>query len=321
MQLKGMVFWSMLLAAVIAVSAGPAFSAEGGKDSAPGRAESTGSAQDKEFEAAAKAATTALKKGPVDISFAEQATLHVPKDFGFIPAQEAKKLLEAMGNRVGDDLLGMVITTDESKGGWFVAATFEKSGYVKDDDARNWKAEELLDSIKKGTEETNKMRREKGIPETEVTGWVEKPAYDQATHRLVWSLASKLKSRPVEKGEGVNYNTLALGREGYISMNLVTDRSKIEELKPVVKNLLAALEFNQGKRYEDFNASTDNVAAYGLGAIVAGVAAKKIGFFALAAGILAKFSKVFIAAAVAGTGVFAKIFKRKKNADPGSSNP
>ena len=40
---------------------------------------------------------------------------------------------------------------------------------------------------------------------------------------------------------------------------------------------VAALNFNEGKRYADFNASTDKVAEYGLAALVAGVAAKKLG--------------------------------------------
>jgi uncharacterized membrane-anchored protein len=267
-----------------------------------------------EIGKAAKAADAATKQGPADISFAGQATFHLPKDFGFIPAAESKALLEAIGNRVGDGFIGLIVPSGDEKSGWFVAATYNKSGYVKDDDAKDWKADELLKDIRTGTEETNKSRKERGIPEMDIVGWVEKPTYDAASHRLVWSIASRDKGQPDTAEQGINYNTLALGREGYISMNLVTDRDSVEGLKPVAQTLLGALEFNSGKRYADFNASTDKVAAYGLAAIVAGVAAKKLGLLAIVVGFVAKFAKVIIIAAAAGFGGFFNRFRRKKEA-------
>ena len=41
-----------------------------------------------------------------------------------------------------------------------------------------------------------------------------------------------------------------------MSLNWVTDLNVIEKEKPQAKALLAALEFNSGKKYADFNAST-----------------------------------------------------------------
>jgi uncharacterized membrane-anchored protein len=262
-------------------------------------------------EEAAKASQAALRKGPADIPFIGQAVLHLPANYGFIPAEESKRLLEAMGNRVGKKLIGMIVPTSGSRS-WFMVATYNKSGYVKDDDARDWKADELLQSVRNGTEETNKMRKDRGIPEMEIVGWVEKPTYDSANHRLVWSIASRDKGEPETAEQGINYNTLALGREGFISMNLVTDRNDIEVLKPMAKTMLASLEFNNGKRYADFDAGTDKVAAYGLAALVAGVAAKKLGFFAIIAAFVAKFAKVIGVAVLAFFGGTYKKFKRKK---------
>ena len=266
-----------------------------------------------EIEKAVKAADDATRQGPADITFAGQATFHLPKDFGFIPAAESKILMEAMGNRVNDGFIGLIVPSKETKSGWFVAATYNKSGYVKDDDAKEWKADELLKNIRTGTEETNKTRKERGIPEMEILGWVEKPNYNSTSHRLLWSIASRDKGQPDTAEQGINYNTLALGREGYISMNLVTDRDSIEGLKPVAQTLLGALEFDSGKRYADFNAGTDKVAAYGLAAIVAGVAAKKLGILAIIFAFAAKFAKVIGLAALAGFGGLFSKFKRKKD--------
>ena len=146
----------------------------------------------------------------------------------------------------------------------------------------------------------------------DVVGWVEKPQYDAGNQRLVWSLETR--SRGVKDDSGVNYNTLVLGREGYMSMNMVTDRAAIEALKPTAHQMLAALAFDGGKRYADFDSKTDKIAEYGLAALVAGVAAKKLGLLAVIGVFIAKFAKVLIAAAVIGGGTVLKLFRRKQAA-------
>jgi uncharacterized membrane-anchored protein len=205
--------------------------------------------------------------------------------------------------------MGLIAGKDNS---WFVTVSFEKAGYIKDDEAKEWNADELLDSLKQGTEESNEVRRKQGIPEMEIIGWVEKPHYDVGTHRLVWALSSKDKGSTATEEQGINYNTYALGRDGYFSLNLVTDLNKINEHKPYAAALLSALEYKDGKKYTDFNASTDKVAAYGLTALVAGAAAKKLGLLAVLGAFFAKFAKIIILAGVAGVTMIGKLFTRKK---------
>jgi uncharacterized membrane-anchored protein len=263
-----------------------------------------------EFEAAAQAANQATIAGPADIKLIDQALLKLPQGMSYIPAAEGGRLLVAMGNRAGDGLLGLVLSP--SAGDWFVVMRFAKSGYIKDDDARDWKTDELLSGLKEGTEDANKERRARGIAEIEVVGWVEAPKYDAATHRLVWSLESKDKLAPLEAEGGVNYNTYALGRDGYISMNLVTGMKQIQAEKPIAHALLASLQYNGGKGYGDFDSATDHVAEYGLAALVGGIAAKKLGLFALILAFILKFAKVIGIAVVAGGAGLAKVFLRKK---------
>lgn len=271
-------------------------------------------AADREAEAqtAFKAAEAAMTKGPADIKLVDQAVLKIPGGQAFIPEAEAGRLLQAMGNRAGDGLLGLVMPLGKAE--WFVVARNNKSGYVKDDDAKEWKADDLLKSLKEGTEGANAERRKRGIPEIEIIGWVQPPAYDAGTHRLVWSLSSKNKGAKDAADAGINYNTYALGREGYISMNLVTSLDSIERDKPVAHGLLAALNFNEGKRYGDFNASTDKVAEYGLAALVGGIAAKKLGLLALIGGFLLKFWKLAALGVVAVGAIATKLLGRKKSA-------
>jgi uncharacterized membrane-anchored protein len=216
-----------------------------------------------------------------------------------------------MGNRPGDGLLGLIFP--EGKDDWLIVLQLQKSGFIKDEEAKDWKVDELLANIKAGTEEANKDRRARGIPELEVMGWVEPPAYDASTHRLVWSLSSKQRGEPDGAERGVNYNTYALGRDGYISLNLVTGMNLIQTYKPTAHQLLAALDYKDGKRYADFNASTDRVAEYGLAALIGGVAAKKLGLFAVIAAFVLKFTKL-IGVALIGLIAGLRQFMRRKNA-------
>jgi uncharacterized membrane-anchored protein len=275
-------------------------------------ADPTATPQAAEMEAASSAARAAQVAGPKAIPLGDQAVLQLPAGYAYIPSAEAARLMNAMGNHTGEGFHGLVVG-EQLEG--FVTIRFEKAGYVKDDEAREWNADELLENLKEGTEAGNAERRTRGIPEFVVSGWVEKPAYDAATHRLVWSAALRDKTPAAAGGDGagVNYNTYQLGREGYMSMNLVTDLAGVEQQKPHARQLLAGLEFNAGKRYTDFDSSTDKVAAYGLAALVGGVAAKKIGLLATLGIFLAKFWKLDVLAVV-GLGAGARKFFRKKEA-------
>jgi uncharacterized membrane-anchored protein len=257
-------------------------------------------------------ARQAAKEGPADLPLASKALLKLPAGHAFVPQPQAGRLLSAMGNPGQDTrLVGLIFPQDKS--GWFMTVRYEDSGHIKDDDARDWNAEELLKSYKEGTEASNEERQKMGVPALEVLGWAEKPAYDAATHRLVWAMTSREKTAPANEPQSVNYNTYVLGREGYFMLNLVTGLNELPQHKPAAHTMLAALGFNEGQRYADFNSSTDRVAEYGLAALVVGVAAKKLGLLAAAGLFLAKFAKViFLGLAVAGAGA-AKLFKRNKD--------
>lgn len=256
-------------------------------------------------------AKAAAKEGPADVAIAGQATLHLPAGRIFIPQPQAGKLLTAMGNP-GEhtELAGLIFPKGD--GEWFATLRYIASGYVKDGDAKEWKADDLLASYKEGTEASNDERQKMGVAPIEITGWAEPPAYEATQHRLVWAMSSKEKGAPADAGQGVNYNTYALGREGYLSLNFVTDLKELPAQKPDAKALLGALEFDKGKRYEDFDSATDHVAEYGLAALVVGVGAKKLGLLAVAFAFVAKFAKIILLAVVGFGAAITKFFKRDK---------
>jgi uncharacterized membrane-anchored protein len=257
-----------------------------------------------------QAASDAMINGPQTIELRDQAQLALPEGYGYVPVKEGTALMEAMGNQAGENFIGLIFPHSEAD--WFVTMDFEPAGYIKDDDAKDWEADELLDSLKEGTKAANEHRKSIGVTPLEVTRWVEKPAYDAASHRLVWSAEAK-QIGVADQDPTINYNTYVLGREGYISLNLITTASTIESDKPAAHELLTAVNFNGGKGYADFDESTDKVAAYGLAALVGGVAAKKLGLLAMLGVFLAKFGKVLFVAVIALGAGFAKFFKRNKS--------
>ena len=274
--------------------------------------DATTDALQREFEAASLGMKVSAQPGPLDIPLANQAVLHLPKGLAYVPNPAAARFMNAMGNRVSDDFLGLVMPQGKDVA-WVTTLSFEKSGYIKDDDAKSWDIQDLLASIKEGAEETNKVRVSRGIPALDIVGWAEPPNYDAANHRLVWALTVGDRGASPDEPQSVNYNTYALGREGFFSLNLVTASNELEQRKPIAESLLASLDFDQGKRYEDFNAATDQAAAFGLAALVGGaLVAKKFGLFALASLFIAKFGKIIAIAGAALFGIFGRRLGGKK---------
>ena len=251
-------------------------------------------AQDADFENKAKALLAQAEPGPKTIDLGAQASMQLPAGMAFLPKQPADKLMQMVGNGTDPNRYGIIIPTSEEDD-WMADLSYIDSGYIKDDDAKNWDVDALLKNIKEGTKEQNKERAERGIPPLEVGGWVEKPHYDAATRHLIYSVDAKTVG---EATPSVNYNTYALGRYGYISLNFVADLDTIERYKPTAQQLLAAIEYRAGQRYADFNPSTDKIAEYGIAALVGGLAAKKLGLLAVIAAFAVKFSKPLIVGAV-----------------------
>jgi uncharacterized membrane-anchored protein len=229
--------------------------------------------------------------GPKDVALGHELKLDLPSGYAYLPPGPAAKVLEKNGGFYNENLLGLVASTDP-KEDWFVVARFEDSGFIKDNE--KIEADEILSDLKDGAKEANEERTKRGFKPLTVDGWSEPPRYDAARHHLVWAL---IVSDP--DGKSVNLNTRVLGRKGYVSLNLVTDPEKLAQYRRNAQTLLAVTSFTAGARYEDFNEKTDKVAEYGLAGLVlagAGLGAAKL----VKLGLLAKFSKVIIAALIAG---------------------
>jgi uncharacterized membrane-anchored protein len=139
---------------------------------------------------------------------------------------------------------------------------YDAEGYIEDDETID--ADELLTSLREGLDAASEERVERGFQALSLDGWAEPPHYDRAQHHLVWALILGDAD-----GKSVNYNTRVLGRRGFASLNLVTDPAALAAYEPEAAKLLASTRFAAGARYEDFDASSDKTAAYGLAGLIA----------------------------------------------------
>jgi uncharacterized membrane-anchored protein len=269
---------------------------------------------DAEKADAEAAADKAKLVGPAQITLQDQGVLALPGGFSFVPQPQASRLMRAYGNSDSTELVGLILP-EAADGNWWATLDFVKAGYVKDDDAKNWNADELLASLKEATNSQNAERGRRGFPAVEITGWIEPPAYDASSHRLVWSALVRRIGASGDQGS-VNYNTYALGREGYFSLDLITSRDAIAADKSVAQTLLADVAYDKGKAYEDFNASSDHIAAYGLAALIGGVALHKLGLFALGAAFVLKFAKVLGLGALVVVAALRRLLGRAKKKAP-----
>jgi uncharacterized membrane-anchored protein len=206
------------------------------------------------------------------------------------------------GNRVdGDDVLGML---ENRTGKWWVVFQFEDVGYVKDDEKNDLKADELLESYKKGVEQDNERR---DGPSTKVIGWHTPPRYDETSHNLEWAIVFETSGEKY-----VNHNVRVLGRKGLMKVVLVEDMENLEKTLPAFRSALATFKFQTGESYGEYRPG-DKIAKYGLTALVAGGAAlgaAKLGLFAKLAIFFKKGFKLIILGIAALGAAIKKFFTR-----------
>ncbi len=236
------------------------------------------------------------------------ATLRVPETMRFLDSQDAATILVKLwGNPAQSVPLGMLVPAncDLLTDCWAVIITWEEDGYIKDDEAGKLDYGELLTQMKKDTRSANKERQKQGYPPVELVGWATTPRYDRDSHKLYWAKDLKFEG---ETQNTLNYNIRMLGRRGVLVLNAVAATSQLQDIETATPTLLAAVDFNDGHRYTDFTAAAgDKVASYGIGTLIAGGVAAKLGFFK-GLWVLLLGAKKFVIIAVIAIGAWLRKF-------------
>ena len=241
------------------------------------------------------------------------ATLHLAERYRYLDPSETNKLLMAWGNESDPSTQGAIVALDVdpmTDAGWAVILTYEKEGHIDDSDAAKMDYDDMLKDMKEGTEDNNAARKEAGFGAVHLIGWAERPHYDAAMKKLYWAKELQFEGASART---LNYDVRVLGREGVLSMNAVSIMPQIEQIRADMKPLIEVAEFNPGYRYAEFNSKTDRLAEYGLGALIAGGVAAKLGLFAKLGALLLAFKKVLIVALIAIGGFLKRLFGGKKD--------
>lgn len=254
-----------------------------------------------------------FQKGAITLP-GEVATLTLPEGFHYLSPEDTERVLvTAWGNPPGNETLGMLvkdpedILADES---WAVVIAYEEDGYVSDEDADSIDYAAMLADMQASSLESNAARVEAGYDEVALVGWAATPRYDKTTNKLYWAKELRFGDIPVNT---LNYNVRILGRKGVLVLNLVATMPQLQEIEAVIPIVLAMTNFNPGHRYSDFDPSIDQVAAYGIGALVAGKLAAKAGLFAKFGVLLLALKKFWIFLIVAIGAIFARVLRRDKS--------
>lgn len=253
-----------------------------------------------------------LQSGEITIPEAN-ATLRLTPEFRYLGASDAQKVLENLwGNPPDDSVLGMLLPkgaaslTDDNS--WAVVVTWSSDGFVSDADAAKIDYTSLLKDMQKDTLDDSEERKKAGYEAIQLVGWAAQPHYDQASNKLYWAKELAFGDNTEHT---LNYDIRSLGRYGYLSLNAIGSMKQLPNVQTGMQDVLAMTTFDAGHRYADFDEKTDKVAAYGIGALVAGTLAAKAGLFAKIGIVLLKFWKLIAIGIFAFGGAITKLFKRK----------
>jgi uncharacterized membrane-anchored protein len=237
--------------------------------------------------------------GPSAADLGQIAQIQVPVDYVFAGAKDTRAILEAGHNPTNGDELGLLAPTETP---WFVVFEFEEVGYVRDNEKNDLDADAMLESIRKSNDAGNEERKKRGWTPLNITGWEQKPRYDEATHNLEWAIRGESDGRAM-----VNFNTRLLGRGGVMRVTLVTNPTELTATLPKFYEVLKGFDFKTGQKYAEYKEG-DKVAEYGLAALVVGGASA----VAVKTGLFKWIWKGLAVGFVALLSFLKKLFSRKK---------
>lgn len=179
-----------------------------------------------------------------------------------------------------------------------IYAYFIEDGYVKLDDWKNVKPQDLLNQLKQSAKSNEPYYKEKNLNYATGFEWVFDPDLNQQNRSVSYSYK-------VFWSDGKNTlesKNFILGKKGYIEtsyvVNLDDKNVNFKEEAEYAKDFVNGVIFSDGYKHTDYK-SGDKIAALGVGSLVAGSLGAKViaktGFLAKFLPLLAKFWWILLA--------------------------
>jgi uncharacterized membrane-anchored protein len=252
---------------------------------------------------------TFVNTGEVNLSN-NVSTLKITDGYKFLDKEQSRFVIEQLwGNPPDETIDGMLFPNQYSpldSNCWAYVISYSQMGYIKDNDAGKIDYDDLLKGMQKEAEDANEARMAEGYEDIHIIGWASPPYYDNDNKALHW--AKEIRFGEGELGNTLNYDVRFLGRKGVLSFNAVGNINQVDEVKKSIPVLLAAASFTEGNKYKNFDPGMDDVAAVGIGGLIAGKVLAKVGILAF----LAKFAKVIFFGAIAFGGAIWKFITGRR---------
>ncbi|MEM7374621.1 MAG: DUF2167 domain-containing protein [Bacteroidota bacterium] len=240
----------------------------------------------------------------------ELATLVVPEGYKYLGQEQSHHVLTELWGNPPAPTLGLIFPKEATYYDmtYAIEISYEEIGHVEDDDANDIDYDELLEDMQKGARDGNEERIRLGYEPIELLGWASPPYYDATEKKLHWAKSLRFGSDSIPT---LNYNIRMLGRKGVLVMNYISDIEQLANIKDNMPAILNSVSFNEGQQYRDFDPDLDEIAAVGIGGLIAGKVLAKGGFFVF----LAKAWKFLALGAVALFGFFKRLLRGSKKED------
>ena len=183
--------------------------------------------------------------GPRTLTLNGLGALAVPAGMITANRDEIRRFLEATGNPPAGDEIAIAAPNSLD---WFLVFSFdafEKLGVRKERPS----VDDVVAALRRGNSQMNEARRRAGRETLDLLGWRDKPAFDQKTGRLTWSLDTQ------ESGGRHNANRywLLLTRNGVLTVELVTEEAHFEVARMNAEAILQNLGIAEEQGFDDPN--------------------------------------------------------------------
>ncbi len=206
------------------------------------------------------------------------ATISLPDSFKFLAGEQARQLVVDLWENppsISDEILGVIMYADagafDERSAFIVY--YSPIGFVTDADADGIDYTTMLRDMLKEDSLENAGREEAGYDPLWLVGWASPPFYDKQAKVLHW--AKEMRSTD-STDHVLNYNVRVLGRRGVVLINGISTMARLRTVQQEMAVLTASTSFNDGYRYDQFNAATDEVADWSVGGLIDGKVKEKM---------------------------------------------
>lgn len=243
------------------------------------------------------------------------ATLHLGSHFFYYQPEEAKGVMVRNWGYDAADVANVrgLILPAQGEGEWAAIVTYKVDGHVDDIYAGIDNSDEIHSAELAAEPDINTARRELNLPTLSVQEWIQKPAYDKASHTLVWS--RRLAVGSDGKRSVLEADVAVLTRNGVLLFDINSDMAHAKQIAAATVALAKVATFAPGARYQDYREGGDRVAKYDTIGLIENevgvpVEGRKSGWdqFKEAWGVL---TAIFAAALAAVSWLFRKVFPKK----------